>query len=243
MILTKLTGCTAQVIHQYITRDPGLPCQNPTLSYWQHILHPLANTRSASLPDEVDIAVIGSGITGASVTKTLLEKLPSSRIVVLEARSLCSGATGRNGGQLATNAGESYAESREKFGSDMAGKIAEFTLKTCDRMREVIAQYAPEESEYRDITKVRAFLDENSFRAMEESIKLMEADHPTLRGIYQIIDGRTLLEVSKSTILIWREKQAVLTFAFPETWRSRSCWRCHATCWSNVAISISNQGF
>ena len=79
----------------------------------------------------------------------------------------------------------------------MAGKIAEFTLKTCERMREVIAQYAPEEGEYRDVTKVRAFLDEGSFRAMQESIKLMEAEHPALRGIYQILDGSTILEVNK----------------------------------------------
>lgn len=156
----------------------------------------MANTKSSTLPETADIAVIGSGITGASVTKMLLEKDRSSKVVVLEARSLCSGATGRNGGQLATNAGEIYAEYKAQFGSEMAGRVAAFTFKTCDRMREVVAEYAPEESEYRDVTKVRTFLDEASFAAMKDSIKQMESDHPDLAGIYKIIDSETVLKVN-----------------------------------------------
>ncbi|KAF9882278.1 hypothetical protein CkaCkLH20_00314 [Colletotrichum karsti] len=186
---------TAQVVESYITRDPGLPVQNPTPSYWQHVPHILSNVQSPQLPAEVDIAVIGSGITGASVTKTLLDKDPSARVTVFEARTLCSGATGRNGGQLATNAGEVYSELKERFGSDMAGDIATFTFKTCDRMREIVQEYAPVEGEYRDLTKVRAFLDEASFAKMKDSIQQMEADHPSLRGIYKIIDADTLLKV------------------------------------------------
>ncbi|KAL0942939.1 uncharacterized protein CTRU02_200825 [Colletotrichum truncatum] len=182
------------VIKTYITQDPGLPRANPTASYWQHVPHELSNVKSAQLPADTDIAVIGSGITGASVTKTLLEKDPSARITVFEARTLCSGATGRNGGQLATNAGEAYFELKERFGSYMAGKIAAFTFMTCDRMREIIAQYAPVDSEYREVTKVRAFLDKLSFAKMKNSIAQMEADHPSLKGVYKIIDSETLLK-------------------------------------------------
>ncbi|KAF5006903.1 hypothetical protein FDECE_6746 [Fusarium decemcellulare] len=184
----------ARVVEGYITRDPGLPRPNPTPSYWQHIPHRLADHQSQTLPETADIVVIGSGITGASVTKLLLEKDSTSKVVVFEARSLCSGATGRNGGQLATNAGEIYSQYKERFGNDMAGKIASFTFKTCERMKEVIAEYAPEESEYRDVTKVRTFLDESSFVAMKDSITQMEADHPALRGIYSIIDSETVLK-------------------------------------------------
>ncbi|KAM5353232.1 hypothetical protein ACJZ2D_016871 [Fusarium nematophilum] len=184
----------AQLVEEYLTRDPGLPRPNPTSSYWQHIPHPLAHTQSQTLPETADIVVIGSGITGASVTKLLLDKDPSSKVAVFEARSLCSGATGRNGGQLATNAGEIYSQYTERFGREMAGKISSFTFKTCDRMKEVIAEYAPEESEYRDVTKVRTFLDESSFVAMKDSIAQMEADHPALRGIYDVIDSETVLK-------------------------------------------------
>ncbi|KAH8743755.1 FAD dependent oxidoreductase [Diaporthe sp. PMI_573] len=185
---------SAQVVETYITQDPGLPRQNPTKSYWQHVPHAISDVQSAQLPTDTDIAVIGSGITGASVIKTLLDKDSSARITVFEARTLCSGATGRNGGQLATNAGEIYAELKERFGSDMAGKIAAFTFKTCERMRQIIAQYAPVDGEYREVTKVRAFLDDVSLAKMKDSIAQMEADHPSLRGIYKVIDSEAVLK-------------------------------------------------
>lgn len=43
--------------------------------------------------------IVGSGITGTSVAKHLLEGQPDARVTIVEARTLCSGATGRNGGQ------------------------------------------------------------------------------------------------------------------------------------------------
>lgn len=179
----------------FLTQDPDLPRSNPTSAYWQLVPHRLSNHQSPTLPDAADIVVIGSGITGASVAKTLLDSDDSCKVIVLEARSLCSGATGRNGGQLATNAGEIYAEYKENFGKEQAGKIAAFTFQTCEKMKEVIAKYAAEESEYRDVTKVRAFLDEESFASMKGSIEQMEADHPSLQGIYTLIDSATVLQV------------------------------------------------
>lgn len=134
-------------------------------------------------------------MTGVSVARTLLEKDSSSKLVVFEARGLCSGATGRNGGQLATNAGEIYSELRERFGPEQAGRIAAFTFKTCERMEEIISQYAPEEGELRKILKVRAFLDEKSFEEMKKSVQQMENDHPDLRGIYKILDAETVQKV------------------------------------------------
>ncbi|KAF3018205.1 hypothetical protein E8E14_012297 [Neopestalotiopsis sp. 37M] len=186
-----------QAIEKLITVDPGIPRPNPTASYWQHVPHALAETQSADLPTEADIAVIGSGITGASVAKTLLDNAdddgPPLRVVVYEARTLCSGATGRNGGQLATNAGEAYADRKANFGSEQAGKIANFTFRTCDRVRQVLKEYAlEEESEYRDVVKVRAYLDDESFAALKDSVEQMERDHPSLRGIYEVIDAETV---------------------------------------------------
>lgn len=225
-----------------MTRDPGLPRQNPTSSYWQHVPHPLANTQSGTLRKTADIAVIGSGITGASVAKTLLENNPSSKIIVFEARSLCSGATGRNGGQLATNAGEIYAKYKAHFGSEMAGRIAAFSFKTCDRMKEVIAEYAPEESEYRDVTKVRTFLDEASFAAMKDSIKQMEEDHPDLGGIYNMIDSETVLKVITCPCVQLYLYTPLLTCYFTESRRPWFRRRFNSPCWSHVAISGHHQG-
>lgn len=214
-----------------------MPRLEPTSSYWQHIPHALANVRSASLPEATDIVVIGSGITGASVTKRLLDKDAYSNVVVFEARSLCSGATGRNGGQLATNAGEVYRELKERFGSEQAGKIAAFTLKTCDRMEEIIAEYALEESEYRKVLKVRTFLDDDSFTAMKDSISQMETDHPGFRGIYDILNAETVRKVSGIGFLI-----GFLTDSYQGAWGTRSNRRGYSPGRSNVAIPCGGQG-
>ena len=47
-----------------------------------------------------DIAVVGGGLTGVSTAWHLSLRFPDRRIVLLEARALANGASGRNGGQV-----------------------------------------------------------------------------------------------------------------------------------------------
>ena len=78
----------------------SLPASSPTESYWQTPPHRLASYRSSPFPDVADVVIIGSGITGTSIARTLFEHNPSLTIALVEARKLCSGATGRNGGHI-----------------------------------------------------------------------------------------------------------------------------------------------
>jgi hypothetical protein len=79
-----------------------LPHPNPTISYWQDPPSDIAQLQStATLPQHPDYVIIGSGITGASIAWHLLDQAPGSDVVMLEARTACSGATGRNGKHLA----------------------------------------------------------------------------------------------------------------------------------------------
>jgi hypothetical protein len=76
-----------------------LPRTNPTKSYWQdppdfEVADFLSNE---TLPGTADTVIIGSGITGACTAWNLLQKSHHGRILMLEARQACSGATGRNG--------------------------------------------------------------------------------------------------------------------------------------------------
>jgi monoamine oxidase len=80
-----------------IDKDPGLPVENSTKSFWQEPPHSLATFRSEKFPTSVDFAVIGSGISGTSIALELLRANSSLNVVILEARGACSGATGRNG--------------------------------------------------------------------------------------------------------------------------------------------------
>ncbi|CAJ2512824.1 Uu.00g009430.m01.CDS01 [Anthostomella pinea] len=87
-----------------------LPVPGPTLPYWRTELHPLDSHHSTpELPAECDILIIGAGMSGVSVAYQLSQAQPQDNttttssppppsIVLLEARQVCSGATGRNGG-------------------------------------------------------------------------------------------------------------------------------------------------
>ncbi|KAJ5949778.1 hypothetical protein N7454_001362 [Penicillium verhagenii] len=182
------------LVAKLVMADPGLPRPNPTQSYWQKIPHELANAQSPSLPTERDFAIIGSGITGLAVAKTLLEQHPAATVTVLEARTLCSGATGRNGGQMAANVGEEYMHLAETHGPEMAEKIVSFTFRNLQRMQDLIKEYdAVETSEMQQLQKLRAFLTEDTFRDFKLSIARLEADHPSWKGLYTIIDEDTLI--------------------------------------------------
>lgn len=87
----------------------GLPSQHPTASFWQTSYpNPLTHHRSTpTLPTQPDIVVIGTGICGTFAVDEILTRascaLPKNAeldVLVLEARTLCSAATGRNGGHL-----------------------------------------------------------------------------------------------------------------------------------------------
>src|SRR5574341_1195404 len=47
-----------------------------------------------------DLAIIGGGFTGTSTAYHFSRRYPEKRVVLLEARSLANGASGRNGGMM-----------------------------------------------------------------------------------------------------------------------------------------------
>lgn len=91
--------------YESLIKDPSLPVANPTTSYWQTPPHKkLLGIQSAELPSQCEIAVIGSGVSACSTVRELFARGFAGRIVVLEAREICSGATGRNGGRIHVHA-------------------------------------------------------------------------------------------------------------------------------------------
>jgi ribulose 1,5-bisphosphate synthetase/thiazole synthase len=75
------------------------PVANPTHPYWRSELHEIDSHRStAKLPQECDVLIVGAGLSGVSTAYHLLNDNPSPpAVVLLEAREICSGDTGRNG--------------------------------------------------------------------------------------------------------------------------------------------------
>lgn len=105
----------------------GPPANNPLPSYWQDPKSPLSNViepETENVSQHYDYAIIGSGISGAMMADGLLLAQPHARVVMIEAREICSGATGRNGGHTKAASYRSYMEHVQQLGKEEALRIA-----------------------------------------------------------------------------------------------------------------------
>ncbi|KAF2660961.1 FAD dependent oxidoreductase-like protein [Lophiostoma macrostomum CBS 122681] len=105
----------------------GPPVADPLPSYWHNPKSPLANVIEPG-PDSssnvYDFVIIGSGISGTLIAYSLLKNDPSAKVVMLEAREACGGATGRNGGHTKAASYRTYLQYRKELGKEEALKIA-----------------------------------------------------------------------------------------------------------------------
>lgn len=94
--------------------------------------------RVAPLPEQVDVVIIGSGITGAAAAYRISQRDPGLRVAMVEARGLCSGATGRNGGHIARAEAFDIRHVAEKFGNEDAVRVRGLITRNRDMMLEAI---------------------------------------------------------------------------------------------------------
>ncbi|KAF5390115.1 hypothetical protein D9757_003826 [Collybiopsis confluens] len=112
-----------------------LPVLNPTRSFWidSPDANPLAKEGSKGhLPQETDVCIIGSGITGISTAYHLSTQARDRplNVVILEARDFCSGATGRNGGHLTPAVFIDFCNFKARYGQQEALKAFELEHHT-----------------------------------------------------------------------------------------------------------------
>lgn len=94
----------------------------------------------AQLPEEVDIVIVGSGYAGATTVYYLLEDetKSSQKILMLEAKNACSGATARNGGHLKPDLYYAYKSFKAKYGEKGAAEVMNFEFAHLKAMKELI---------------------------------------------------------------------------------------------------------
>jgi glycine/D-amino acid oxidase-like deaminating enzyme len=85
--------------------------------------------------DEVDVAVIGAGITGVSCALALARG--GLRVRVHDARGIAEGASGRNGGFALRGGAARYDVARETYGADAAKDLWQRTEAAVDRLEAV----------------------------------------------------------------------------------------------------------
>lgn len=173
-----------------IHSDPGRPSSTPTESFWLSHPHPHAAThRSLSLPGEVDVVVIGSGITGIAVAKTLLDSKLGGRlrVAMLEARDACSGATGRNGGHIKESAYLEYGSLKKKFGKEVAMEVVRFRLAHLDALLAVAEAEGEEvvkESQIRRCETADVCFEESVWEDTKRRLAVFLEDFEDQRGLW-----------------------------------------------------------
>lgn len=103
-----------------------------TTPFWLDQSRPAVDAREL---EQVDVAVIGAGITGCSCAAALARE--GKRVRVYDERGIGEGASGRNGGFALRGAAARYDVARETYGADEARELWLRTESAVDRVESV----------------------------------------------------------------------------------------------------------
>jgi glycine/D-amino acid oxidase-like deaminating enzyme len=160
----------------------SLPSTKPTKSFWQ-TSHPNAvvNYRSTpALREEADVILVGSGITSAFAVWELLKASNDLNVLVLEARTTCSGATGRNGGHLLPMVHEH------------APHLMGFEMKTCKLVEDLITTHNIP-CDFRKLSGCHAFWNKSHFEDAKKAIAEARKIDPNHAKLIEIVEDQDQL--------------------------------------------------
>ncbi|KAF2629491.1 nucleotide-binding domain-containing protein [Macroventuria anomochaeta] len=176
--------------------DPGLPMDNPTISFWQLPPNPdLADLQSKTLPRDVDVVIIGSGITGTGVARWLLRDGSQERplrIAMVEARQSCSGATGRNAGHIRPLPWD-YVVDKPIIGAADAAKIARLKARHYSEYakaaKEDLDADGRDAAEVRAMDSIDAWFTDDAFNEVVQKLEVVKQELPDIGKEWTIISG------------------------------------------------------
>lgn len=110
----------------------------------RHSYYEASLTRPAPLAPlagdmETDVVVVGAGFAGLSAAIELAQR--GFKVAVLEADRVCSGASGRNGGQVIVGYASGQPELEQQLGPAAARQMWDMSLQAIDLMDARIAQW------------------------------------------------------------------------------------------------------
>ncbi|KAH3663405.1 hypothetical protein OGAPHI_005395 [Ogataea philodendri] len=180
-----------------MTETSVFPVSSPTKSYWHSENDDFASSRTTpELPEKSDIVIIGAGYAGSSTAywlyKNSEEYVPD--ILMLEARTVCSGATGRNGGHLKPDYYREYLKFEKLYGKEGAAEIGHFEHDHLEAIKQVVEELQIDcdfiltracnvhltEGAIQGCLKAVASLRENPHFKLLNDIQVIEGDHAKL---------------------------------------------------------------
>ena len=120
------TGCTGRCGDGVYDRRVETP-------FW--LDEPAETLGGGRIESPIDVAIIGGGVTGCSCAHTLADA--GIRFRLYEARTIASGASGRNGGFALRGGAMHYDVARARFGPERAAAFWHMTERALDRMAEL----------------------------------------------------------------------------------------------------------
>jgi len=113
--------------------------------YW--LEDPTPARTNGKLDGRVDVAIVGAGVTGCAAALRLAEA--GLRVRVHDARSVASGASGRNGGFALRGGAARYDVARETYGAERAAAYWRWTENALDRIAELAGDALQRPGSYR----------------------------------------------------------------------------------------------
>jgi len=170
--------------------------------FWLDVPHQQYPTLSKDI--HVDAVVIGGGICGISTAYAL--EAQGLQVAVLEARTIASGATGRNAGFILQGTAERYNRAIEIMGHEKAKTVHSWSVRNHEMMADVIQkhniscdyqqlgslQLAGSEKEEEELIASALALQEDGFDAVIRSEKEMPSEYIQAgfrMGVYLPKDG------------------------------------------------------
>ncbi|KAI1843171.1 hypothetical protein JX265_009910 [Neoarthrinium moseri] len=174
---------------------PGLPVPNPVVSYWQVQPHRIAEHRTTpSLPTSelLDFVIVGSGISGAAIAYKLLSRDPSLSILMLEARTAASGASGRNGGHCRAGWWLNYKRYKDTLGEDEALKFLRLEEDNVKDIADFVRDHNID-CDFVDLQSADTYVTEEAWANVKEVLRMEEevrerrpdAAHRNPRKVYE----------------------------------------------------------
>jgi hypothetical protein len=219
----RVISAAYEELNRRIEHSPGIPESNPSISYWAIPRSPIAQHGSdAVLPRYVDVVIIGSGITGTAIARTLLAGSSTDaeadlpRVVMLEARDACSGATGRcvlhfplrilltclrNGGHVSPVLYHDYPTLKKEHGAEMAKSIIRFRLA---HIAELIHVSKEEnilaDSQCREVETYDVFFDKETYDLAIEKLGVYLNEMPEQEKMWRVVSAEECVKVRDSSI-------------------------------------------
>src|SRR6202166_490940 len=107
-------------------------------NYWLETVAEPATGATGTLPDKVDVAVVGGGFCGLSAARALAQR--GMRVALLEAETLGWGASCRNGGMVLTGMKLPVPTLIKRYGREAVQRMYAASLESIDLVEQIVKE-------------------------------------------------------------------------------------------------------